>query len=98
MGENLSTPGISPKIDNYQYFLTMKPLTKINFTYFKMRYSNVEFPIFSQGDAPKTHFKGSGRGPEGSRGGREGKRRREDGEEGWRSPPTHYSFCLKVAL
>ena len=30
------TPCISPKIDYFQYFLTTKPMTKINFTYFKM--------------------------------------------------------------
>ena len=67
----------------------MKPLTKINFTYFKMRYSNVEFPIFSQGDAPKTHFKGSGRGRKGAEKGGKGKEdERTEKKDGDRRPPT----------
>ena len=103
MGENSPTPGISPEIDNFKYFLTKKPLTRnqFNFTYLKSQsalkhiHSNVEWQQFSR--VSHLRIRINGQGNEEERKGRAREKGREgigNGERESRQPTSFAKSCI----
>ena len=95
------TPGISPKIHNFQYFLTTKPQLYISQDVRKLSYSNVEFQKknFADTQTSPQGQEGTRRERGGGNGKGYGEGRHGEGqaaEENRDCPPT--SFGLKFAL
>ena len=92
LANRLPIPDISPKIDNFQYFLATQPLTKHQFNIsqnaLKLAFCNVDFQKFSWRSHPWSGL-GEGAGTGRERGRREGKKEgkekyRETGRKGMR--------------